>query len=440
MLPIRPLSELCRLAPWLRVGGAAFAMRAGGALAGLALQLLLARALSADGLGLYAWVMGIVFVGAALAQLGLRHLLVRFLPEYRSRGEEATSAGLLTFCSRLVVASSAVAAGVVALALCFGQSSVAPPERGWLMAGALLAVWPLAAVAVEQGVLRAVGRSSAAIASEFLLTPALSAVVLLALSNAGALSPGAAVSGTAAAAFGTLVASRLMRRRALPLATREQRSERPRWLRMVPQVAALAAVTMGIGQVDVIALGSFSSFEQAGVARVALAVAQVVGWSQLVASAIAPRLIAQYHYEERPRELQRTATRTALAMGAASALLALLVAGAAPHLLSLFGGEFVAATGLVRYLCAVYAFDALFGLAPQILLMTDRGGHTLLGLVAHLLLKVTALLVLLPSQGLWAVGHAALLGFAARNFFYWFAIRRELAVEPTVFGALMRRR
>ncbi|MBP0466410.1 oligosaccharide flippase family protein [Roseomonas sp. PWR1] len=412
----------------------ALGLKGGAVVAGFALQIVLARLLGAEGLGVFAGFLAAATVMAIAGGLGMPVAAIRFVPVYLAEGQDARLAGFLRAARQFCL----LAAGGLALALA-AWFLLLPPLRADVHAAlAAAALVPLLAWgALSAGLLQASGQPLRADATINFARPLL--VMLLALLAAAfvELRPHHALWLMAAAALATGAAAALAARRRLPRAPGivPDASERARWLQSGTTLVLGMIVTALIERLDIIMLGILLGPEEAGPYSVASRLALTVALaSAAVASLVGPELARHAAAGDRVA-LQASAGRAALlATGMAMASVVALAA-AWPFLLPAFGAGFDAATTPLMILLAAQGAIAAAGAAGGLLAVTGRNREIVSISIGAVILDTALLLLLVPSFGptgaalaTAATGlcHAAALALAAS---------RLLGVDPSLRGA-----
>jgi len=157
----------------------AFGTYVGGAGLTYGSQLLLARAIGADGFGIYAYVFAWITMLAYFAVLGFDVLLLRFIPAYQAQGDWSLLRGVVRYAERwaAVVGLAVALAGVAVVRLWVSARS--PDLADTFLAGFLL-VPVLAQLWVRSAVVRAFGGVVSALAPDRMVRDGL----LLALKGA----------------------------------------------------------------------------------------------------------------------------------------------------------------------------------------------------------------------------------------------------------------
>lgn len=402
--------------------GLIVAARLAAALLGIGVQLMLARLLGPEQLGIFFLVTSVATVGAVIAAGGYPNIVLKIVAGGRNgerrgrvlaavaRRDSALAAlalcALIAGVAWLVAGGWAVVAAVVALpAMAVGRllSAYAMANRKPLIANLPDLLTRPVVMATGLALLVLAGAGIDAAAATWLF--AAGAVMMLVL-----LSLAMAASGTFPRAERT-VDSRLrhsLRRRALPLAP----------------VSVLAAF---FGDLAIVVSGLFLAPAELGIFALALKIALLVGFAvQALYQVEMPKIAAAHGrslVSEAQSAIHRLNAMAVLATGAG----ALVVAPLAPVILCWFGDEFVAGAGVLALLVCVQVGRAYLG--PSIQALTLVSAQRVSGVLS--LLTGLALFVgcagLAPFFG--PMGAAIATGIAMLTWYgvaAWLAGRRGL--------------
>ena len=357
-----------------RVAAGSGATLAAFTLIGLFTNVLLARLLAPEGLGIYASAFALANVLAVLASAGVATTLARMLPTYRSQQDPLHARGCLIWAFAHAAAVSMVLAGLVSVMT--PLLSQAEHRSASLLAALLV---PLMALSrLQQGALQGMERVVSAQIPERLIRPTAFALLLLlwpALTlGAERTAAGAMGWQLLAAGAAVLVGMALMARYGAEWITPPNaRFQLRSWYRCGMLVAAANLAQVVSGQAGLVILPLFEEPAPIGYYRVALVMASFVGYPSLIGVHPLGALIARLHAEGKQADLERlTVTTTRLVwVGSILAAATLVVSG---HLLltALFGHDFADAYPLLIVLVIGELFSVPATWRILVLQMTGR--------------------------------------------------------------------
>lgn len=421
----------------VRGAGGGLAVAIAGAGVSFLTQMLLANLAGAAAYGVYAYVVTWLNVLAMLAVFGLDQANVRLVAEYDGRGDAARLRGLLGWGTRLSGGLALVLGAGLAVAAPLIWSDPATVRAFWLGAAALPV---LALVNLRQGALRGLGRVVWAALPDNLVRPALLAGFATAVHLAVGLgAPGLLAANLAAVAVAFALGQWLLHR-ALPAEMGRVAPvvEGRAWAGIAAPLLLVAGALLLNSQIDLLMVGTLLDDTATGRYAVASRIALLIHFGLAAVTAIAAPVIARQHASR--GELRRTvgfAARIGLGLTVVPAAVVLAVP---EFLLGLFGADFVAAAGALRWLAGAYLLYGTLGLAQP--LMTMTGHHRFAAGVFALSALVNAglNLWLTPRLGIEGAALATLAAVALWTVTLTVAAGLRLGVWPAPWAGLVEAR
>lgn len=403
----------------------------------LATAVVLARALGAEGYGVYSFVFAIAALLATPAQLGLPTLLVRETARAHAAGDDGLMRGVWRWAGGLTLRASLIlmALGAVVATLLLRETD----GRWTVWAWSLLLIPLIALGNIRGAALQGLGRVVVGQAPEHVVRPALLVLFcLIAWSALGRLDPGTAMFAHVLAAavafgFGAVLLYRVTPRLT---ATTPDLALRRRWLHAVAPMAVVAGMQMTNLYVGVIALGLLGDAEEVGVFRVVVQGATLVGAGMTAINAASAPHFARLHAQGDRHALQKAATWSARASLATALLVAVpLMVMAGPLLDGVFGAEFRIGAPALIWVASGQLVSAALGPVGYLLMMCggERRMVGLLGVGALLNLALNVMLV--PPLGLVGAAMAHAASTCALNVGLWFVVRRLTGVSGSVLSS-----
>jgi O-antigen/teichoic acid export membrane protein len=419
-----------------RGASVAFAMQS----AGVALKYLssaaLARWLGAAGFGAYTYSTNLAQLLATPCNLGGENSALRFVPEYRAKGETALLRGVLrVFRSVPLVLGLLVAALAAVTVLMLGSG----PTSTEVLLLAIVAVPFFALVDVQTVLGRSFGSLFWALLPGLVLLP-LGLIVAVGAIVAAGHRPTAEQAVLAGVVVVVLVAGcqavvlRRVARDEVP--DRTARYDTRTWLRVSMPLLLVGSLNVVFQRVDVLLVGLYLDASEAGVYAMAFRTAALASILQTAMNTtVAPR-IASLFWSGRSEELEATVLRSIRMVFLPSlAVTAVLVAFGGP-ILSLFGKSFRAGWAAM----AVYALGQLVSVSngPVGWLMNLTGHQSRAALVnaVSAALCLAGYLVLIPLFGLVGAAAANAGSVAFKNLWANQVVRERLGFRISVLRAL----
>ena len=435
--------RLARKSLW-RGGAASLAVKTAQVAAAFVVTFVLARALGAEGLGVYAFAWSVVMVLGIPVQVGLPQLVLRETAASVAREEWGQLRGLWRWSEGVVLGLSAAVAGLAAALLWAAPEFLGTERRTTLAVG--LAVLPLVGLGNLRGAaLRGLTHVALGQLPEAVLRPFLfaAAVSLFAFWWEGPVPPALAMAllaGASAVAWGT-GRGLLLRRRPVALAAGPAPVFRSRaWLAAALPLGAVAALQLVLGHMDVLMLGVLRSDAEVGTYRVAVQLSLLVGLGLQIAHMVIAPWVARYRVEGRAEELQqvvRGASRAVLAFSLPVS--ALLVLFGKPALALLFGAPFVAAWPALVVLSLGRLCSGAFGPVGLVLQMTGFERETLLGVGLAALVNLLLNGLLIPFFGGTGAAAATALALVLSHLVLHRLTLLRLGIDASVLSWPRRR-
>lgn len=371
---------------------------------------LLAQLLGASGYGVYALAMTTATLAGIATEFGLPVLAMRETGTARASGDWSGLKGLLGWADRAI----AVLSVVLALGTWAGVWIFAAQGASAYLATLLWAVALVPFVAVgklRSFVLLALDHTFASQFPVMILRP------LLFLIGCGALwwigGTLAAWQAMAAQVFGAAVAMVIViwlfrRVRPVELAAARPVRQVRHWLSACLPMGLTEGLRLLQGQLALLLTGALAGTAQAGIYRVADAVAQITALVASVVGTAATPMFARLWREGDRRALQRVAAASAWAMIGGALLIGAPIVLLGDWLFPrLFGADFAASVPVFAVLWCGSLATAVFGLTLAVANMT--GEHMLSTRAFGLIAAVNL------AAGFWAVTHYGAMGAAAAS-------------------------
>jgi O-antigen/teichoic acid export membrane protein len=412
----------------------ALGLKGGIVVAGFGMQVILARTLGPEGLGVYATFLSLVTVLSITGGFGMPMAAVRFMPVYVAAGHQARLRGFVRDAQRVTLATSLP----IAIAFC-AVFALFPALRDQLgvaiAAAALIPIFGLCTLSA--GMLQALGQP---LRSDLLVnlarTVLIAGLILLAWWF-GHAEPATALWLTGLAALIAWGAAAIAARRAMPAAPGgpAESDERHHWITAgMTFVLAMAAVSL-IERLDTIMLGTLVGAEAAGIYSVASRLSLTVALATTsVLALMAPALARQAAASDRVG-MQRTASIAVALAVLMSLCIAAVLAGASPWLLPAFGPDFDAAAAPFAILLAGQVAVAACGSAGGLLAVAGLNRALVVVAIAAVILDMVLCLLLVPVFGKPGAAGATVATLLAQALALAVVAWRRLGVDPTLLGA-----
>jgi O-antigen/teichoic acid export membrane protein len=398
-----------------------------GALA-FAMFSLAARAMSADGFGMFATWLSVAQIAAVVGLIGQELLLVRFLNEYQTRGQTDLTKGVLLSSLKKSSLAMLVAISIVAgVALARGE--------WWLLILSLSAF-----TAVNAGLMLGsqVARSLVSILMgegnrEFFWRIAVVLFLVAVLATGGRLDPAEMFTAMAAAMSVCLVVQVASIARVLPdLRDVPVRSETSRWRSSALYFWVASILEAANQYFDVILVYWLLDPATAGIYFAASRLANIFAMLSAALYTYGARRLPSLYFSKNHHEFEHTLQLMAEVTGlCVLGGLAIIWIGA-PNLLSLFGPHFAAQQWVLIVLALGTAFQAAGGPAAAVLQLTGHEGDYVPVVAANVALRLIGFLILIPWFGLLGAAISATVSLIIVTIALNLLCRRRTGVDPSV--------
>lgn len=405
-----------------RGAGLSFTIRVGGVAIALMTQIVLARALSTEHYGNYAYTVQLAGLLAVVGSLGFAQAAVRVVP---AANVDRDTTRRLAFIRCGVLVSLLVLSLLAGLALLLGSfrgAGLEDPFRTALMPASILLMTALTLLRLGQEIMRGDRKILAAQIGEQVIVPlgllALAGVVLalgVDLRAPFVLSYQMTLTGLLAAALIALSLWRYPEAGGVPLRGTASDEGLASWVGIGLPLAAAGLMSGFLARGDLIVLGFIADPEQIALYAAAARVAGLMIFSLAAVNTIAAPLFSElWHGGDRPTLQSRVDTAASLAVLTALPLFAVLMF--LPRtVLGFFGPDFVTAAPVLQLLAAGNLVNVLAGPTGPLMVAAGRqqayAALTLLGVVV----SIMAILALERLFGLTGAALGSMTGIILVN-------------------------
>lgn len=430
-----------------RVAGNQLVRRATGSLGvnivsraiGLALSVVLARALGASAYGVYAFAFAILEVLKLPTSMGLPVMVTRMVAVYQERGEWGLLRGLVIRANQVVVLMSGLIMAI-SVAVSFYLSSPQADMRSTFWISLLLLPF-LSVAAVRASSLRGLHYTVLAQLPELIVQPGVALAIVAGLwwFGGSVVSPQYAMIAQAIGAAISFVFGAYWLFQRMPEPTRDvpSRYESLTWARSAMPYLLTGGLYLLNGQTGIIVLGWLMPPSEVAIYRVATTGALLIGFGLLAANATLAPVFARLHAQEDHAGLQRIVALSALAVTLFSLPVAVVfIAFGKPLLGLVFGPEFEVAAPALAILSIGQVVNAIAGSVGLLLQMTGHVGDTAKGTAFSAVVNVVLNILLVPLWGVNGAAAATAIGLVLWNLLLCYFVVRRLKIMPSALACL----
>jgi O-antigen/teichoic acid export membrane protein len=421
----------------IRAGLGSAGIQAANRVLALALGVVLARTLGAEGYGVYTYAFAIMSLLMVVAEAGMPTLLMREMAASHGRAEWGLLRGVLRRAAQFVTLASTTISLVGLLAVWWLAGTLAPAVL--YTTTLMLLVLPLAAGAKTVAhAMRGLHCVVVGQAVEMLVRPMLvfALVGIAFVLRPDWRQPQYAMAAQLLAALAVLVVGGLILRHLTP---RPAKTARPayrsrEWLRSALPFTLIGGAGMINNHTDIIMLGWFTSPAEVGTYRVAVQGAMLVAFSLQVAGSVVAPQFSRLHAQGDMAKLQRLVTQSAqvILLAALPVALTFIIIGGA-IVSSIFGTEFASAHEPLTILAVGQLVNAGFGSVGFLLNMTGHEKIAARTLWQTALINIVLNAALIPLYGMNGAAIATAISLGIWNLLLYRQVKVKLNIVSTAF-------
>jgi len=406
----------------------------------MALGIVLARGLGAEGYGIYAYAFALMTLLMVFAELGMPILLLREIAASQARRDWPYLRGVLVRAIQIVFFSAVILAGIAALVLWFLSDDMSVNQRNTLIC--VIALLPIIAIfRTIMAVLKGLQHVVKAQAVEMLLR---SVLVLLGVGGVFVFFsemrlPQYAMLVQLVSGIGVLCVAAVLLYRYLPRSvfTTTSKYKTRQWLASSVPLTLIGGAGIINSQTDILMLGYFQSPEEVGIYRVAVQGAVLVAVGLQVANAVIAPQFARIYAQGDHERLQRLVTvsaRIILLVAMPVALILIFAGGAIAGWV--FGSEFTQSQTPMAILAAGQLVNATMGSVGFLLNMTGHERDVARTLLITAGLNILLNLFLIPLFGMGGAASATAISLVVWNIMLYKIVKKRIGINSTALSFL----
>ncbi len=425
-----------------RMALASYSVRVASAAIAYVSQVVLARFMGTFEYGIFAavWVAAVLF--GAIAAIGFPTAVLRYVPEYRERGQQSLLRGVIRGSRVMAAAAATVIAGVAALVLWLLGDIVTSYYVLPLFLGAV--VLPMIALSETQdGIARAFNWATIALWPTFIVRPLLILFFMLGAVLAGAepTAVTALLSVIAATYVATLGQLFWLRRRVAGVVPTGPRTYETRaWVTLALPMLVVEGIFNILTNVDILMVGYYLPPDQVGVYFAASKTLALVHFVYYAVRASGAQRFAQYHASGDRERLRAFVNDTLHWTFWPSLAMVLIVLALGKPLLWMFGPTFDSGYPLLAILSIGILARASIGPAETLLIMAGQQRICVFVYIGTLAFAVAVNMALIPAWGLHGAAWASSLTLIVESIALAILAHLRLGLGAWIVLALFRRR
>ena len=417
-----------------RAAGAAFLIRVMSAAIAYVSQVVMARWMGSSEFGVYVSVWVCVLLVGHLSNAGLASAAQRFIPDYRSRGDEAGLRGFLSGARFIGLAMATLVAGLGLVVIWrFGAFIAQPMVMPLALAAICLPLYVL--TDIQDGIARSYDWTDLALGPPYLIRPLLLLGGLLAGRLFGFVAD--AVTAMACAVIATwatgLIQFVLIQRRLGPrVPAGPRRYEAGLWLRTSAAMFLVEAFYMGLTYTDVLLLKQLGTAEEVAVYWAAVKTLALVAFIYFSVAAAAAHRFSEYHVNGDREQLAAFLSASIRWTFFPSLAATILVLALGKPFLMLFGPDFVKGYPAMFIVSVGLLARAAVGPVERLLSMSGEQRACALIYSAAFVTSVVLCLILIPRFGMMGAASATASALILESILLFLVVRRRLGLGASL--------
>ena len=362
------------------------------------MNVLIARMLGPEGIGLFQLTLSLANILSVLATLGLYQSVLRFIPEYRISGDMDLYNGFISWSKKLVLLSSII----IMLVLILFSLVFEGDKAGSILYSAILV--PIISFSLwRKGLSRALNRLLIAIVPKDVVLPFILVVIIILIEPGEILH--IIVLYTVISLAVELVSYFWLKRDMFVIDRLAGGSIKYAYDSILWLKSSLSNMTgtffrLGMQKWDIIVIGLYAGLADAGKYAVAVQIALILSVVLRITNLVYTPSISEHYHNGRMDGVIKTLMRAVLFSSAMSSPIMLAVYVYPEHLLSIYGQEYIEVVDILKILTFGYFINAITGpIGVTMIIIGSEKSYAYIGTVLSIA-GLVLMLYLVPSNGL----------------------------------------
>lgn len=401
-------------------------------------NLLLARLLGAEGVGIYFLALTVVTIASVISRIGLDFTMLRFIATNASQNDWKKVAGVVK--EGITIASVASLFATIILLLISSPLSnrvFSKPDLILPLSIMACGIVPLTLLTLYAESLRGLKNIRDSIFIQNVSIPLINLIIIIPLVSLYKIN-GMALAYMTATFFTLLLAIYLWRKSALPIKGLRGHFDRKKLLSAGLPMLLVASMNMIMGWTDTLMLGMWTSSESVGIYNIALKVAGLTVFIlSAVNSVVGPQFAVLFAQGDK-NALEKLASDSAKMMTILSLPLFLLFLLFPAWILSFFGPEFISGSTTLAVLALGQFVNVMAGSVGNVLVMSGKERLFQYIVMVSALLNIILNALFIPLYGILGAGIATSVSMIVINVAGNIACRASLDVRINIWPAKLR--
>ncbi|MDQ0339453.1 O-antigen/teichoic acid export membrane protein [Caldalkalibacillus uzonensis] len=409
-----------------------FLIKAIGAALGFFLNILLARILGAEGIGIYFLAISIITVCTVITRLGLDNALLRYTSLCYSNNDWQGIKGLYKLMLKITTFSSIL----VTLIMIFISDYTSmwifnEPELGFVLKIMSLSILPVSLINLYAEVLKGLNKIKTGMFLQSVSLPLINVILIMICYTIININVNHIVLIYAITAFITLCMCELIWLKSLPQFVRKINGffNRDELLQTSIPLMWVASLNLVLSFMDTFMLGWLGTSEDVGIYNIAAKLAFLSSMILIAVNGVLSQKFAVFWGKQKYQALEKLAQLSTMVMSVISFVILLVFLFFNKPILSLFGPNFIDGTYALVILAIGQFVTLSTGPVASLLMMTGYGrfhrNNVLLSAFVNLILN----LCLIPIYGINGAAVATAISLMVKNVLAVIFVKKELKIN-----------
>ncbi len=425
-----------------RGGISSFIVRGLGIALTFLLNVVLARTMGANQYGVYVLCFSWIAIIGIIAPMGFDTALIRFVPAYISKKQPELLKGVIQQAHKYSLISSTIIAVIIfIIAYTFKNYISLSVERTFLIACVVLPFMVL--VRIKQAILQGLKRIIEAFIPEYVIRPLILIILtsLIYFINPKLLKAWNIMALTSIIYIFLLILMSFWLRKFLTIKLKsiQPSFKTKKWLKVALPLFFISGISVIQARTDIVMLGMFLNAKIAGIYSAANDIATFVAFALFCINTIAAPMISEYYNSNDIVSLQKVLSTSALAIGAFTIPVSIILILLGHWILLLFGKVFTSAYITLVILIIGQMVNALAGSVGYVMIMTRHQNSVAkivaIGAISNIILNA----ILIPIWNMNGAAFATTITMIWCNTAMYIFVRKRLGLDTTLYSVIRKR-
>ncbi len=399
-------------------------------------QIYLARIMGVSDYGTYVYVMTLINILSLFSRLGLDTAVIRFIPEYLSKGAWELFNGIRRKSLILTIQSSLCLFAISWLGYSAANHFYKMPEWGESFLVGLFLL-PLITINIMRGaILQSLEKVVASSFLDAILRPSLLLffVFIFYYLVRSDITPEDAILFNIESGLIVLLLGMILVRKSVANITQEKVYEyrTKEWLSVSSSLFLIAAINTIQNYSDIIMIEYFIDTKSVGFYSIANQISGFVGFGLISANMVIAPMISKLYHSKQYNQLQILITFSTRIIFVFTLLSSLFIVLLGDKILTLFGAQFIEGLGAMKILIVGQLVNAFTGSVGFIMTMTGHQKQASRVLILSVVINVILNLVLIPTFGIEGAAIATSVSMSIWNIIMFIYVLKKIGFSSSI--------